>query len=125
MFGEQAAEAHFYHVMSRAIEGRMIFDDVAKERFRALLDAQLALYPLFLRMSEPHEILRDGPKPNARDIAENFNRLRRRAGPEEGRGRDVNRHRGMLHRESRGGSGPGCGGDGRRKAIVGKRVTFE
>ncbi len=34
--------------MSRAIEGRMIFDDVAKERFRALLDAQLAFSGLRL-----------------------------------------------------------------------------
>lgn len=35
-------ERHFYHVMSRAIEGRMIFDDPGKEKFRRLLAAQLA-----------------------------------------------------------------------------------
>ncbi len=28
----------------------MIFNDVAKERFRALLDAQLAFFPSFLRI---------------------------------------------------------------------------
>lgn len=34
--------------MSRAIEGRMIFDDLAKEKFRKLLEAYLAFYPSFL-----------------------------------------------------------------------------
>ena len=42
VLGDPAVESHFYHVMSRAIEGRMIFDEVAKEKFRSLLAGQLA-----------------------------------------------------------------------------------
>lgn len=39
ILGEPSAEANSYHLMSRAIEGRYIFDDVGKERFRELLEA--------------------------------------------------------------------------------------
>ena len=41
ILGPENRPLNHYHVMSRAIEGRMIFDDVAKEKFRALLDAHL------------------------------------------------------------------------------------
>ena len=37
--GDERLAASSYHVMSRAIEGRFIFDDVAKEKFRELLEA--------------------------------------------------------------------------------------
>ncbi|MGK0190545.1 MAG: hypothetical protein ACI9R3_006373 [Verrucomicrobiales bacterium] len=33
------ANCYHYHVMSRAIEGRFIFDELGKERFRQLLEA--------------------------------------------------------------------------------------
>jgi putative transposase len=39
ILGEPEAAANSYHVMSRAIEGRFIFDDLGKERFRQLLEA--------------------------------------------------------------------------------------
>lgn len=41
ILGPEERPANYYHVMSRAIEGRMIFDGVAKEKFRKLLDAYL------------------------------------------------------------------------------------
>ena len=39
MLGEPMAAANVYHVMSCAIEGRFIFDELGKERFRQLLEA--------------------------------------------------------------------------------------
>jgi aminoglycoside phosphotransferase (APT) family kinase protein len=39
ILGEPSAEANSYHLMSRAIEGRFIFDDLGRERFRELLEA--------------------------------------------------------------------------------------
>ena len=41
ILGPEERPANYYHVMSRAIEGRLIFDDLAKERFRKLFDAYL------------------------------------------------------------------------------------
>ena len=41
ILGPEERPANYYHVMSRAIEGRMIFDDLAKEKFRKLLEAHL------------------------------------------------------------------------------------
>ena len=41
ILGPEERPANYYHVMSRAIEGRMIFDDLAKEKFRKLLAAHL------------------------------------------------------------------------------------
>lgn len=38
VLGPDCLDRHCYHIMARAIEGRMIFDDVAKEKFRALLE---------------------------------------------------------------------------------------
>ncbi len=38
VLGPESRSSHCYHIMARAIEGRMIFDDVAKKKFRALLD---------------------------------------------------------------------------------------
>jgi hypothetical protein len=34
ILGEPSAEANSYHVMSRAIEGRFIFDELGKECFQ-------------------------------------------------------------------------------------------
>lgn len=39
ILGEPSAEANSYHLMSRAIEGHFIFDEMAKERFGQLLEA--------------------------------------------------------------------------------------
>ncbi len=38
VLGPESSSSHCYHIMACAIEGRMIFDDIAKEKFRALLD---------------------------------------------------------------------------------------
>ncbi len=40
ILGPEERPANYYHVMSRAIECRMIFDDLAKEKFRKLLAAR-------------------------------------------------------------------------------------
>jgi len=42
ILGPEGGASNYYHVMSRAIEGRMIFDDLAKEKFRKLLGAHLS-----------------------------------------------------------------------------------
>jgi REP element-mobilizing transposase RayT len=39
ILGELSAEANSYHLMSRVIEGRFVFDELGKERFRELLEA--------------------------------------------------------------------------------------
>ncbi len=39
VLGDPALEGNFYHVMSRAIEGRFIFDSAAKAKWRTLLEA--------------------------------------------------------------------------------------
>ncbi len=38
VLGPESGSSHCYHLMARAIEGRMTFNDIAKEKFRALLD---------------------------------------------------------------------------------------
>ena len=39
ILGEPSADASSYHLMSRVIEGRFIFDELGRERFRELLEA--------------------------------------------------------------------------------------
>ena len=43
ILGEPMAAGNCYHLMSRAIEGRFIFDEEGKERFRQLLEAHAEL----------------------------------------------------------------------------------
>ncbi|MFT4638202.1 MAG: putative transposase, partial [Verrucomicrobiales bacterium] len=40
--GDPGAAANCHHLMSRAIEGRFIFDRVVKEKFREFLEAHCA-----------------------------------------------------------------------------------
>ncbi len=64
------ASSNCYHIMARAIEGRMIFDDVAKEKFRALLDVHCRFAQIRLIMGNHWHALVEVPDPEENPLIE-------------------------------------------------------